>query len=95
MAVLPGSVLDLLSNFVHKSVKVLSISRTVTGDQYVPGSGEFRGPAASPQRFANEGGHCAAGCAPHSASAFEAFYTRVDGRPVKVPKLAVQTPAMK
>jgi hypothetical protein len=54
MAVLPSSVLDLLSNFVHKSVKVLSTSGTVTGDQYIPGSGEFRGPAASPQRFANE-----------------------------------------
>jgi hypothetical protein len=64
---------------------------------YVPGSGEFQGPAASPQKFANGAVILQQGSDVRliQPSAFEASYTHADGRAVKVSELAVQTPGVK
>jgi hypothetical protein len=61
---------------------------------YVPGAGAFRGPAASPQLFAD-----GAVIIQHADSvrlaqpaSFEAFYRFLDGRPARVSELASQSP---
>ena len=64
---------------------------------YVPGSGEFQGPAASPQRFADgavileQDGNVRL----IQPDSFEATYTHPDGRPLRISELAVQTPGMR
>jgi hypothetical protein len=61
---------------------------------YVPGSGEFRGPAASPQKFADGAVIVQQGSSVRliQPGSFEATYTHPDGRPVKVSDLAIQSP---
>jgi hypothetical protein len=59
---------------------------------YVPGTGEFRGPAASPQKFANGAVILRHGRDVRlvQPAAFEVSYSHPDGRPVKISDLAVQ-----
>jgi hypothetical protein len=71
--------------------------RDVCRAVYVPGSGEFRGPAATPQKFANGAVIVKQGNDVRlvQPGAFEAMYAHVDGRPLKVSELARQTPGVK
>jgi hypothetical protein len=68
--------------------------RTICRAVYVAGSGEFQGPAATPQKFVdgavilNQGGDVRL----IQPRAFEASYKHADGRPVKVSELAVLKP---
>jgi len=71
--------------------------RDVCRAVYVPGSGEFRGPAATPQKFAQGAIILQQGSNVRliQPTAFEASYTHVDGRPVSVSEVAVQVPGVR
>jgi hypothetical protein len=69
--------------------------RDVCRAVYVPGNGEFRGPAATPQKFAQGAIILKQGSNVRliQPSAFEASYTYADGRPLSISEVAVQSPA--